>query len=1167
MSIDFIRDAQGRITKITHPAPTETDPLATAEINYDYDSRGDLIRQTDQAGRYVDYNYFPIEGDPVFGDAPDHFLYQILDPNGNQIRENIYDGLGRLSVIADALGNQTNIIYEDGPNDGEQIERRLRDVTVQGTSRTLETITKYNSRGNVLESTNENNIITTYVYGDDGNPDLQTQIISSCSCTGTTSITYDENGNALTIEDALNGVRRLSYDNDQNLVSQVNELGQATNYIYNSNGKLLKIIDSSDRETNLVRDSFGRVVSITDTEGRITQFRFAQEGEPVVVVRPTKVIFDDDSEIDFEYNAYGQVTKAINQSGDTQTFILDNAGVLIESRVTVSDPTTRDIVVGYDYNERGELTSVTKQDGALNYITTFEYDLMGRLRYRRYAPDPAVPNTLVQSEYQYDEIGRLIREIDELGRTTEKVYRNDGLVERVIQPYNPGTQTPEDVTITFEYDDEGRRTAIIDPSSNRTEFRYDLKGRLTDRVEIIDNGGSIIERTESYEFDLLDNLKRLTDRNGKITTFDYDNLNRLIKETWINQDGVTVVKEIDFSYDSLGNLDTASDDIASFDYDYDNRNRVDFVTTTYTGEAPFTLDYSYNDLDRRQTVTDGTGVSVQKVLDERGLLTNLVWQGGAISSASVRFVYNDLGDLTDAYKYSDSSFINQIANSEYTFNRGLEDNGMMARIYNANGNFAPVIASLNTETFGPLGVQKDIDDLSLSGNKTLSRLSGIGHKNSAGSSVLDFNYIFDDSHQLDFATENGETIDYSYDLTGQLTNAIRSIQPSETYEYDNSGNRESDSIQAYSISQEGHNRYDQVGNWSFVHDNVGNLVNKNNSVTGISWVYQYDHRNRLVSAERFLNSTSQQLATYDYDFFDRRIRKSIDGSETVFYYKNQDIWKETTTSTDTYYLNGAGVDNQIARYNSSSGTVWYLKDRLGSVSALMNNSGSLINENKYASYGVILNQTSPNDSDRYLFAGREYDAETGLYYYRARYYDPEIGRFISQDPMDFGAGDYSLYRYVNNAPTNYTDPSGLAANTENGLTNAAVFAAARRCAAQLGIQLIKDATINAVYLYWVQGNIYAGKAVDANARKSAHVNNPEKVKKIAKKRIAENASEQIKGTFKTFGALGLSGDADKASRQLRSIERAMQEYIDKNIGKKFSLVTRKGINAKDYLCK
>jgi RHS repeat-associated protein len=121
------------------------------------------------------------------------------------------------------------------------------------------------------------------------------------------------------------------------------------------------------------------------------------------------------------------------------------------------------------------------------------------------------------------------------------------------------------------------------------------------------------------------------------------------------------------------------------------------------------------------------------------------------------------------------------------------------------------------------------------------------------------------------------------------------------------------------------------------------------------------------------------------------------------------------------YLYGAGVDNMLSK-EANGQVIWSLGDRQGSVVDLVNEQGAVVNHFVYDSFG---NRTSSTAADfRFGYTGRELDAETGLYYYRARYYDPAVGRFISEDPIGFSAGDTNLYRYVGNNATNYTDPTG-----------------------------------------------------------------------------------------------------------------------------------------------
>jgi RHS repeat-associated protein len=124
------------------------------------------------------------------------------------------------------------------------------------------------------------------------------------------------------------------------------------------------------------------------------------------------------------------------------------------------------------------------------------------------------------------------------------------------------------------------------------------------------------------------------------------------------------------------------------------------------------------------------------------------------------------------------------------------------------------------------------------------------------------------------------------------------------------------------------------------------------------------------------------------------------------------------------YLYGTGVDQILADERGGS-VVWALADNLGTVRDVVDGGGVVLNHVTYDSYGRVISQTNPAVEFRFGYTGREQDTETGLDYYRARYYDSGVGRFISEDPIGFGAGDANLYRYVGNSPVNAIDPSGL----------------------------------------------------------------------------------------------------------------------------------------------
>jgi RHS repeat-associated protein len=140
-------------------------------------------------------------------------------------------------------------------------------------------------------------------------------------------------------------------------------------------------------------------------------------------------------------------------------------------------------------------------------------------------------------------------------------------------------------------------------------------------------------------------------------------------------------------------------------------------------------------------------------------------------------------------------------------------------------------------------------------------------------------------------------------------------------------------------------------------------------------------------------------------------------------------------SLTTRYVRGDKVDELIARIDAGAGSnnaYWYLADHLGSARDIIDNSGTVKDSIAYDGFGNITSETNAAYRGRYAWTGREIDVETHLQYNRARYYDATTGRWISQDPMGFDAGDSNLYRYVKNGPTNSVDPSGL----QPGLTDA-----------------------------------------------------------------------------------------------------------------------------------
>ncbi len=297
------------------------------------------------------------------------------------------------------------------------------------------------------------------------------------------------------------------------------------------------------------------------------------------------------------------------------------------------------------------------------------------------------------------------------------------------------------------------------------------------------------------------------------------------------------------------------------------------------------------------------------------------------------------------------------------------------------------------------------------------------------------------------------TSDYGYDTTSQLTSAVHTFQTSESYTYDVNGNR---TMTGWQTGTD--NRLLNDGTYSYEYDKEGNRTKRTKTATGDVTEYAWDYRNRLVRVtEKDMMGTMTKVVEYTYDVFNRRIAKqvdttgpfdmadaaieryvvddihtglvSLDGGNVVLDFTDPDGAGSQPIALAKRYLYGKMVDQILAQEDVSktlgdaARVLWPLVDNLGTVRDLARQDGTIATHYTYDAYG---NVTSGDTSlTRYLFTSRELDTETGLQYNRARWYDAEVGRWISEDPLGFAAGDGNVTRYVGNGATNGIDPSGL----------------------------------------------------------------------------------------------------------------------------------------------
>jgi RHS repeat-associated protein len=206
---------------------------------------------------------------------------------------------------------------------------------------------------------------------------------------------------------------------------------------------------------------------------------------------------------------------------------------------------------------------------------------------------------------------------------------------------------------------------------------------------------------------------------------------------------------------------------------------------------------------------------------------------------------------------------------------------------------------------------------------------------------------------------------------------------------------------------------------SLTYNPNGNLASRTDACGTTD--YTWDARNRLIGISGYHDDCSPLAASFSYDALNRRIGKTVDGITTQNAYDGWDIIQEATGGVTTDYTRTLNIDEPLA-FERSDGTARYYKaDALGSIIALLDGDGNMTTSYAYDAFGKVA--ISGSDANPFQYAGRESDG-TGLYYYRMRYFSPEMRRFVSEDPIRL-AGGMNFYAYVQNNPINHIDPFGL----------------------------------------------------------------------------------------------------------------------------------------------
>ena len=742
-----------------------------------------------------------------------------------------------------------------------------------------------------------------------------------------------------------------------------------------------------------------------------------------------------------EYNDVEQVTARIDALLRRTDVVYDSAHRFEQ----VEDPLFNSYeVISYDENSNPLFISQLDQSSFSSLPSSqasgmlMDYDELNRLIRR-------TDNALNVERFGYDSRGNLVQVIDKKGR--EVRYSFDGLnrlTATIVDMNDNGAMVSDtgDIVTLQEWDDTSRLIALTDDSGNVTRFAYDATGRWI--VRRMDDGslyqmgtGAIwpigtaaVDLTNfTSGYDPHGNALLRTDANGTSTNSVYDGNNRIASRT-INRASLSAGDPVDvlgttfenYSFDGLGRIVRLEDDDSVVMRAYDSMNNLVSESIEIDGDPAQTTTRLY----------DVVGNEVSTVYPGSRVVTtgyDGLNRKDSINSSAVLEQFHYLGrSKLEARVLGDQSLI-----SSYQFD------------YTTNSVHSP---------------------------KGIIHEDGV--QGSLESQVLSWDAV--GNQKLRTSTLSGKVHDFSYDDAYRLTSSVVSeLTPrgnelnSSIYTLDGVHNREQvarsvmggmPTLDMYSMAAASplfdfeQNQYTSTPIDSRVYDLNGNWIEKRDVLmpSVLLASISYDAFNRMVEYSENGGPTHK----YSYDGYGRRIAKIVDANgsavETRFFYGGPDNWhvieeQDATGATLATYIYGNGVDELVAMEKDADGqpgleSYYYLLNEQNSTTAIVevntvSNTASLLERYEFKDFGTpaIFDSlgagiSSSGIANPYMFTGRRFDEETGLYQFRTRYLDPEVGRFTSRDSIGIWGDKTQLgngYSYAANNPASKMDPYGLQA--------------------------------------------------------------------------------------------------------------------------------------------
>ncbi|MFE0752547.1 RHS repeat-associated core domain-containing protein [Inquilinus sp. NPDC058860] len=780
----------------------------------------------------------------------------------------------------------------------------------------------------------------------------------------------------------------FDYDPEGRWTNYVDSLGHPWSAELDARGQILREIDPLGGITSYVYDEAGRTTAVTDPAGHTTQYRYDERGNLFELIRA------DGVSILCEFDQNDKPIRIIDPNGVLWRQYWNENGLLVKQESPTGFITT------YYYDEEGELYrynnsqgnniyfqsdkfgnlyylsdslgnicklkydcmgNLTERIDPLNKVSVYEYDVKGRL-VRVTFPDKS------KSECSYDTNDNLISYSDQNGDVTNFLSSKNGKIERRVQA--------DGHSVECHYDSEERLINIRNQNDQIYMVERDSLGRI---INELDYWG----QKRSYTYDAAGDLRESVDPLGRITRYEYDPLGRVRRKILPHHDKTDQVWIENFDFDANGNLIKMSNPYVAIERHFDIEG-----TLLREVQGGFIINYRYNRKRRLTGYKTNTGNSVDYECDELDRPTAVLINDEAV----VRFQWDKRGQISREV---------------------LRDGLIRQYLYDDNGLTTSQIVTRDDKLLND--IRYDYDQV---GNLLQRRDSQYGVDQ----------YRYSSTGQiLEHIDSGGNTARFLNDPIGdRLTTRIRNPEARRSFA-------------EHEVPGSEWRREGSYGDVHYSFDRAGNLVGRNDAerATRLTW----DANQRLIRTE-----TNGVVTTYGYDPLGRRVFKETEGRRTCFgwdgnrmiveYGDNKDGGESDIDSNGyrsrehVYFLNSfvpiilmemvgfRGESNSIRSMN------YYQNDINGRPIKIMNENGDILWHSQYSIFGKQNNfDQHAMIENTFGFQGQYYDRETGLYYNRYRYFDPEIGQFISEDPLGLSAGANSFF-YAPNA-ISWIDPLGL----------------------------------------------------------------------------------------------------------------------------------------------